>query len=74
MVLQVLADPGEGMDNRNLQLLQQVSWTNSGQLQELRRADGAGRENGFAFCFCIEGIPVFRELDATRLFPGEPYF
>ena len=48
MVLQILADARQRMDDRNAELLQQRGRADAGELQQLRRLQGAGRENHFA--------------------------
>ncbi|MCY1532480.1 hypothetical protein D9M68_677560 [compost metagenome] len=45
MVLQILADARQVVHHRNTQALKLSGWANSGQLQELRRAECAGTQN-----------------------------
>ena len=46
--MQVLADPGQGVGDLDAQLAEEGGCTDAGELQELRRADGAGGEDELA--------------------------
>ena len=48
MVMEILADPGKGMARRNAVLGQQIGIADAGQLQDLWRLDGAGRQDDLA--------------------------
>ena len=47
MILQVGADAGQVLHNRDAVLLQQCARTNARQLQNLRRANAARAQNNF---------------------------
>src|SRR3954471_1004734 len=51
VVVQVFADAFERMNDRNAMPFQVLGCAYPGKLQQLRRADRAGRENGLAPCF-----------------------
>ena len=47
MILQVLADAGQGVNQRNIELAQQFRAADAGALQDLRRGDSARAEQHF---------------------------
>jgi hypothetical protein len=50
MVLQVFADTRQVVDDLDICRAQNVHWTNARKLQQLRRANGASRQNGLPHC------------------------
>jgi hypothetical protein len=66
MILQVAADAGQVMQQRDAPVLQQIGRADAGALQDARRADGAGGEQGFDARRDAVGRAIEAELDAAR--------
>jgi hypothetical protein len=67
MILQVAADAGQVMQQRDAPVLQQIGRADAGALQDGGRADGAGGEQGFDARRDAVGRAIEAELDAARL-------
>ncbi len=64
MVVQVLAYAFQGMDDRNAQRLEMLRIANPRQLQDLRRADGAGGEDRLALRLHADALVAVNEIKA----------
>src|SRR5499427_5091935 len=64
MILKVVADPRAVMDDGDSHLVQPGRRADPGKLQDLRRADGAGRQDDLALGPRLHELPVLAELDA----------
>lgn len=66
VVLQVFANTGNVLNHRNVQLLQLVLGTKTGEQHKTRRVDGASRQNGLgARIDGALGAVAQRDVDAT---------
>ena len=72
MILQVLADAGQGVNQRNIELAQQFRAADAGALQDLRRSDGARASSTFYWRWRLTA-PCCRlqPLDADGAFAGK---
>ncbi len=71
MILQVLADPGQLMHDRNAVLLQQCSRADTGTLQNLRRTHCARGEHGLKSGIGLEDLVALPVFDADDSLAGK---
>ena len=64
MILKVFADTVQRMLRFNPNPAEVVGIADAGQLQEMWRADGTGREDDFRIGVCKLGLAAAREFDA----------
>src|SRR5437899_12294115 len=66
MILQVAAHPGPVVQRCDTELGEPVGRSDTGELQDQRRSDGAGRQDDLSFGPRLEKPAVLPELDADR--------
>ena len=71
MVSAVLADTRQLVVDGNADFLEQSGRADAGELQQLRRVDGAARENDFAARADLDGFPAAHVLNADGALPLE---
>ena len=72
MILKIFADTVQRMSRFNPNPAEMVGIADAGQLQEMWRADGTGREDDFRIGVCKLGLAAAREFDAGCALTVEP--
>ncbi len=73
MVLQVLADPGQRVRDRDADAAEMVGIADPGQLQDMRRADRAAGQDHLGQRVDALGLAAARELDPDRALAVEQH-
>jgi hypothetical protein len=71
VVVQVLADARQVVDDLDLMLFEQISRPDARDLQQLRRSDGACRQDGLSICLYRIFLIQVKKIEADAVSPAE---